>query len=682
MGVDSPEQVRTSAGAVFLSYASEDSAAAERISTSLRAAGIEVWFDQSELRGGEAWDRQIRRRIHDCALFVPVISANTHARIEGYFRLEWKLAIDRSHLMAPDQTFLLPIAIDDTPESDERIPDRFREVQWSRLPRGETSAAFIERVRRLLTAEESPKPSSAAPVGRLSSATSVGRSTHPRRLRARTGWMAVGLAVLGAGYFLMMKGPRPGPVAALTSPVSTASPGLPAKVTEKSIAVLPFTDLSEKKDQEYFADGMAAELLDLLAKIPGLKVIGRTSSFQFKGGNQDLRTIGNTLGAVYVVEGTVRKSGDRVRVTAQLIDARDGTQRWSSSYDRMSADVLGVQDAIAANLARALQLTVTNDFGSRASVANAEAYDSYLRGLDALDQASQESVDQAAGDFQRTLDLDPQFAPAALGLAKVYQTKGEEGWLLPTRAAFERARAAADMAIRLDPKLAAAHAVRANVLVMYDWDWAGADREIKEATSLGRPVEVILAAARLAAVRNEWDEATHLLQTGLAADPLNSDLHLVLGWGVELRSGRFASAESSIRRALEISPNFGSGNWFLGLTLLFQDRLPEALAAMQRETAYDGQLVGTAIVYHALGRKAESDAALKRAIEQNSEEWPSAIARAYAFRGERDQAMKWLERAYSVRDEDLYFIRNDPLMKNLEGDSRYVAFLRKMNLPE
>ncbi len=682
MGVDSPEPVPTSAGAVFLSYASEDSAAAERICISLRAAGIEVWFDQSELRGGEAWDRQIRRTIHDCALFVPVISANTHARIEGYFRLEWKLGIDRSHLMAPDQTFLLPVAIDATPESDERIPDRFREVQWSRLPRGEPSAAFIERVRRLLTAEESAEPSAVAPVGKLPAATGVRRPAHPQPLGAKVAWMAVGLAVLGAGYFLVMQGPRPAPLTAHTNPVSTAPPGLSATVTEKSIAVLPFADLSEKRDQEYFADGMAAEVLDLLAKIPGLKVIGRTSSFQFKGRNQDLRTIGNTLGAAFVVEGTVRKSGDRVRVTAQLIDARDGTQRWSSSYERMSADVLGVQDAIAVNLARALQLTVSSDFGSRASAASAEAYDAYLRGLHALDQASQESADQAAGDFQRTLDLDPQFAPAALGLAKVYQMKGEEGWLLPTRAAFERARAAADMAIRLDPKLAAAHAVRANVLVMYDWDWAGADREIKQATSLGRPVEVILAAARLAAVRNEWDEATQLLQTGLAADPLNTDLHFVLGWGVELRSGRFASAESSIRRALEISPNFGSGNWFLGLTLLFQDRLPEALAAMQRETAYDGQLVGTAIVYHALGRKAESDAALKRAIEQNAEEWPSAIARVYAFRGERDQAMKWLERAYSVRDEDLYFIRGDPLMKNLEGDSRYRAFLRKMNLPE
>ena len=146
------------ARAVFLSYASEDGDAAARISAALRAAGIEVWFDQSELRGGEAWDRQIRRRIHDCALFVPVISANAHARVEGYFRLEWKLAVDRSHLMAPDQTFLLPVVIDDTTQADERIPDRFRELQWTRAPGGRAPPAFIERLQRLLSRADADAP--------------------------------------------------------------------------------------------------------------------------------------------------------------------------------------------------------------------------------------------------------------------------------------------------------------------------------------------------------------------------------------------------------------------------------------------------------------------------------------------------------------------------------------------
>jgi tetratricopeptide (TPR) repeat protein len=340
-----------------------------------------------------------------------------------------------------------------------------------------------------------------------------------------------------------------------------------------------------------------------------------------------------------------------------------------------------VEDAIAVNLARALQLTVSSDFRSRASASSAEAYDVYLRGLHALDQLSKQGTEQAAGDFQHALELEPTFAPAALGLAKAYRLIGEEGWS-PTRLVFERARQAADLALRLDPKLGAVHAELAEIHMIFDWDWAGADQEIEQAMSLGDRVGAISAAAQLAAVRGEWNQATQLFEAGLAADPLNAYLYLTLAWGLDLRSGRFAEAESSMRRALEISPNYGSGRWFLGLALLFQNRLDEALAVMQQETPDDGQLEGTAIVYHAMGKNAQSDAALKRAVEHDADLWPSAIARTYAFRGERDQAMKWLERAYSNKDEDLYFIKGDPLMKNLDGDPRYKAFLLKMNMPD
>ena len=187
---------------------------------------------------------------------------------------------------------------------------------------------------------------------------------------------------------------------------------------------------------------------------------------------------------------------------------------------------------------------------------------------------------------------------------------------------------------------------------------------------------------RLAAVRGQWDKATQFVERGLAADPLNADLILILAWSVDLRSGQYGKAESMTRRALEISPNIGSGRWFLGLTLLLQNRFDDALVVFKQETTYDGQLEGTAMVFHAKSKKVESDAAMRRAIAENAEGWPSAIARTYAYRGERDQAMIWLERAYSVKDEDLYLIKRDPLMKNLEGDPRYQAFLRKMNFPQ
>ena len=679
MGEGSPKPASAPTGAVFLSYASQDAEAAARICNALRTAGIEVWFDQSELRGGDAWDRQIREQIHNCRLFIPVISANSERRDEGYFRREWSLAADRTRDMAHKRAFPVPVVIDGTPERGASVPEKFHELQWTRLPDGETSPAFIERIWRLLSPEAPVARVVTTPVPSGFTTAETSRKLVSAPWRSKPALLAIGavLAIVLASFVVdklwLSKRVAAGTASALPSSENA---------TEKSIAVLPFFDLSEKHDQEYFADGMASEVLDLLAKIPGLKVIGRTSSFQFKGKSQDLRTIGSTLGAAYVVEGSVRKSGDRVRVTAQLIDARDGTQRWSSSYDRKSGDVLELQDALAVSLARALQLTVSSDFGTRAGTRSTDAYDLYLRGLHALDQQSQESTEEAAGDFQRALDLDPAFAQAALGLAKVYQIKGEVAWLLPTRVAFERARQAAELALKLDPKLGAAHAVLADIHVIYDWDWTGAESEIKQARDLGNRIEALQAAARLAAVRGEWDRATELFQTGLAADPLNANLHLLFAWGVDLRSGRFAEAGSLMRQALEISPKIGSGRWFLGLSLLFESRPDDALAVVQQETLDDGQLEGTAIVYYAMGKKAESDAALRRAIEHNAEEWPSAIARVYAFRGERDEAMNWFERAYPVKDEDLYLIRGDPLTKKLEGDPRYKALLRKMNLPE
>ena len=680
--------------AVFLSYASEDADAAARICATLRAAGIEVWFDQNELRGGDAWDAAIRKQIKACTLFMPLLSVNSHERVEGYFRLEWKIAVDRSHLMAPDQAFLMPVVIDHTPQDDERIPDRFRELQWTRLPAGNATPAFVERVSLLLG------PSSAAATSLAQAAAAATRTGHDRAgatpraalpsrhrvLAVRSGAVILGAAVLvlAGGYVAVDKlvlSKRHAETAQASS--ATAQSGGPGQsaVSEKSIAVLPFVDLSEKKDQQYFTDGMAAAVLDLLAKIPGLRVIGHTSSFQHKDKSSDLKALGAELGAAYIVQGSVRRAGDQIRVTAQLIDTRDGSQRWSSTYNRKASDVFAVQDAIAANLARTLQLTVGSDFGTRASTSNAAAYDVYLRGLQSLDKWSKEGNETAAGDFKQALSLDPKFARAALALAKAYRMAGVLEYV-PANVAFDEARKAADLALRLDSSLGEAHAVLGEIALTYDWDAALADGEIKQAMKLGGGIEALQAAARLAAAHNQWAQATELFQTALAADPLDANLHVLLGWGVDMRSRRFAEAEAAFRRALEISPEYGSARWTLGQALLYQNRRDEALDVMQHESPDSGQLEGTAIVYYAMGKKAKSDAWLKRAVEHDAELYPSAIAKAYAYRGERDQAMKWLEKAYQVKDGDLYFIKHEPLMKSLEGDPRYMAFLRRMNLPE
>jgi adenylate cyclase len=452
--------------------------------------------------------------------------------------------------------------------------------------------------------------------------------------------------------------------------------------SDKSIAVLPFLDLSEKKDQEYFANGIAEEVLDRLAKVPGLRVVGRASSFQFKGKNTDLAGIGAALGVAYLLEGSVRREAGRVRVSAQLIEARTGSERWSDRFDSDVVDVLQVQDTIATELARALQIAVEVDVASRTSIKSSETLDAYLRGLQSIDRSSQEGLESAVANLKQALSLDPTFAPAAIGLARAYVWIGTSGWQ-PTRVAFERAREAALLAQRLDPKNPTPHVLLAAIHTAYDWDWTGADRELHQASALGPDdFNAAQTAAWLAAARGQWNEAQQFAVQAIALDPLNPDLHATLGYVVYLRSGRLAEAERSIRRALQINPGDAFGHYFLGEVLMLQGHHGGALAEFGKETPDDGQTVGYAMVHFATKRKAESDAQLAEAIRESATDWPLGIATVYAFRGEKDHAFEWLDRAYEARDEDLFMIKGNPLLKNLEGDPRYKAFLRKMNLPE
>ena len=655
----------TKAGnAVFLSYASEDAGAAERISNALRHAGIEVWFDKTELRGGDAWDRRIREQIRDCRLFIPIISAKSEARDEGYFRREWKLAADRTHEMSEKKSFVLPVVIDGTHEREAAVPEKFLEVQWTRLPAGETTPAFVAHVAGLLARA----PATTAPGDtRESTASGTWRAPQPPR-RSLVVALTVAIALVVALVYLGLE--RLVPPKRAT--VAAGGPG------DKSIAVLPFVDLSEKHDQEYLADGIAEETLNQLAKIPGLKVIGRTSSFQFKGKNDDVRRIGAELGSAFVLEGSVRRSADRIRVTAQLISAGDGGHRWSETYDAKLDDVLNVQDAMAASLARALQVTVDVAPTAARGSTNPEAYDLYLRGLYALDSASKEGCDRAGELFKQALHFDPASASTLVSLAMAYDCVGWAG----TGSGFAQAREFATRALKLDPNSAEAHLVLANAYIVRDWDWDQAQREIDLAFKLAPPDgRALITAARLAAVKADFEHAAVLLQQALALDPLDPVTYGDLG-DVNLRSGRYGDAETSFRRCLQIAPRFVGGHYWLAIALLMQGRLQDALSESERETPRDGRFLGGAAVLYAMHRVAESDAALKQALEVNRVGWPSALARVYAYRGELDQAMDWLERAYQARDVDLYLINHDPQLRNLESDPRYKAFLRKMNLPE
>jgi TolB-like protein/Tfp pilus assembly protein PilF len=497
--------------------------------------------------------------------------------------------------------------------------------------------------------------------------------------------------LLVIGGALLWRSPRPAveparletasPVgaAALKPDSSTADFAPPAH----SIAVLPFADMSEKKDQEYFADGMAEEVLDLLANIPGLTVIGRTSSFQFKDKNDDLRTIGTKLNVAHVLEGSVRTSGDRVRVTAQLIDTHTGAHEWSETFDRSLGDVLNLQDEIAAGLARALEVTVSaEDLRPRGTIKDTEAYRFYLRGRHAFDRFDRDGFDNAAADFQKALDLEPTFANASGYLAMTRAEQAMNGFISYADG-YEDARRLAETAVRLDPSLADGHSVLADYYTRLAWDWSAADREAKRAIELdSRGVNPLDVSANLATTLGHWDEAVRLLNTALELDPLNAALYWDLG-NARYRSGRFPEAEAAFRRVLQISPTFVSAHFELGRVLLERGQLRDALSEMEQESPEpeSGRTAGLVIVYYALGRRIDSDAALKRLEAESGEDWPFGMAEAYAFRGEANKAFQWLDRAYTKKDE-LEFIKGDPMFERIEQDPRYKAFLRKMNLPE
>jgi TolB-like protein/DNA-binding winged helix-turn-helix (wHTH) protein len=458
----------------------------------------------------------------------------------------------------------------------------------------------------------------------------------------------------------------------------------PAKVAmvDRSIAVLPFVDMSEKKDQEYFADGMAEEIIDLLVKIPGLKVISRTSSFQFKGKNEDLRSIATQLGVAYVLEGSVRKSGDRLRVTAQLINSRDGSQLWSQTYDRELSDVLKMQDEIAIALVRALQIEVgTDEVSSRPALRNTEAYTLYLQGEHAADSFDQQGLEQAAGYFQRAIELDPSFAAADVSLGRVYSALGVYGFM-PPPVALEKARLADERAVELDPNLAVAHAALGDIHRGYDWDWAAADRELKLALALApNDGDVLFLGAIQSLTAGRLDEALQRMSAASAKSPLSPDPYTILCI-IQLRRGRPVEAEAAARRALELRPTYSGGHYFLAIVLLVRGEPQGALMEATKETQEAVRLGASAMAYFALGRMAESDAALAQ-MTSHSTGHSFFIAQVYAFRGETDEALKWLERAYEQKDSGgLPVIKGDPMFKKLEGDPRYKAFLKKMNFQD
>ena len=668
--------------AVFLSYASQDAESAQKICEALRAAGIEVFLDQTELRGGDAWDQKIRQKIHDCALFVPIVSQHTQERLEGYFRHEWRLAIERTHHMAEQKPFLVPVVVDGTRDQEAFVPDAFRAVQWTRLPGGDAPPAFVERIRRLLSPEAAHASVEARPLAAAVRHAAAAPASSPTTSR-QTQWvllMIAAVAVISLGYFAVDKFVLSKRDAGAKQASAQPAQVTPVQIPEKSIAVLPFVDMSEKHDQEYFSDGLSEELLNLLAKTHGLEVIARTSSFYFKGKQVTIAEIANTLHVAHLLEGSVRKAGRTMRVTAQLIRAKDGVHLWSETYDRDFRDVFKVQDEIAAAVVKALQVKLlSTPVKAESEPHNTDAYNLYLQGQYFARRASNVDVERGIACLTQAIALAPDFAPAHAELASAYVYVATFGSGATT--SLDRARAEVDEALRLDPTLRLAHNVRSNLALIF-WDWAAAKTQLDEAlASAPRDPEALVRRGQLARALGHPDEALVYFHEGLELDPLRVIYHIQLAMLLDgLR--RPDEARAAAKTAIAISPTVSKAHLLLGLLELDAGHLDAASAAMEREPAEYYRLEGEAIVAFANKRRAESDAALSRLIEVYHGTAAVQIAQAYAYRGERSKAFDWLDRAAVQRDPGLINFKTDPLFAGLRGDARYKTVLRKMNLPE
>jgi TolB-like protein len=656
---------------VFVSYASRDTAVASALAEALERQGVACWIAPRDVKAGALYADAIVRAISDAEALVLVLSQNSIASVHVSKEVE-RASSKRRPVIA--------LRIDDAPLSPA-LEYFLGESHWI-----DTRAAGMDAaLTKLIAAIREPERTAAAIIPAVTAGTSAGTATAPppksRRIRilhpAGITIVAVALVALLASVWLS-KHAKNEPAASMASGATAVT----NVINDKSIAVLPFTDMSEKKDQEYFADGMAEEIIDLLAKIPGLTVIGRTSSFQFKGKNEDLRTIGTQLNAAHILEGSVRKSGEEVRITAQLINTRTGTHEWSETYDRHIDDVLKLQGAISAAVVRELQLTVVSkDLNSRSTLKSADAYDLILRGRQAADRWDQQGFDEAVTLFQQALDRDATSADASAELAFAYESQGEEGYLAPA-AAFEQARRAAAAALKLDTKCALAHHVLGSIHLTYDWDWPASEREYEqEAALIPGGAGAQIGKENLSRTFGRWDDALRQINAALAQDPLDTTSFYELT-EIQMRRGHLPEAEAAMRRGLDIRPTYDWGHWLLGLVLLARGDRDAALLEMQRVMSDDGRQTGFAIVYYALGRKADSDAALARLINEHADTSAFEIANVYAYRGQPDEAMHWLERAYAQKDPGLIYVKVEQPLKSLEGDARYKAFLRKMNLPE
>ena len=693
MGAESSNRDGAQSGAVFLSYASQDAEAAQKICDALRAAGIEVWFDQNELRGGDAWDHKIRDQIQNCRLFVPVISANTEHRDEGYFRREWSLAVDRTRDMVHKRTFLVPVVIDGTPERGAAVPDKFREVQWTRLTGGAMLYAFVERIRRLLT------PEAPATVSAAAEALVSAPSARPSPLPKAAIWIAAAIVAVVCAYFMadrlwpsrhsVSHTPSAAPATQQTAPGAGTTPDF--NPPPHSIAVLPFVNMSGDKEQEYFSEGLTEELLNSLSRINDLQVAARTSSFSFEGGHPDIATVAHKLNVAAVLEGSVRRSQHTVRITAQLVNGTTGFHVWSETYDRDLGDVLKLQTEIATAVASALKVPLLGNAAGKIELGGTRipaAFDAYLQGSKALLTGQSEKDTQTAiAAYNEALRLDPNYALAFAARSLAFSELGgtytntlataHANSLARAHASFDKALADGQKAISLAPELAEGHSALAEVFASL-LDFTPAREEYEHAVASGPGNAPLLERyAFFAAVTGRTDAGLAAARRAVLLDPLNPRSHAALS-GVLYVARRYEETLAAEQDALAVDRNFALPGWWAIQYVLGNLQAARAMCESKRDDV-DSQ-VCLAMIYDKLGRRGEAEAMVGK-LRASGDNFAYQYVQIYAQWGDRAKALAWLDTAMRQRDTGLVALKADPLLDPLRQEPRFQAVERALKFP-
>jgi TolB-like protein/Flp pilus assembly protein TadD len=452
-----------------------------------------------------------------------------------------------------------------------------------------------------------------------------------------------------------------------------------AETADKSIAVLPFINMSDDAANEYFSDGITEEILNLLSKITQLRVVSRSSAFAFKGKETHIPDVAQKLNVAYVLEGSVRKSGQRVRITAQLIEASTDTHRWSETYDRTLDDIFAVQDEIAAAVTTAMKLILVDELPT-AEITNPEAHELLLQGNYFYHKRTADNYARAIEYFRQAIAMDPDYSHPWSALGATYTIQASMG-SIPYDEGYQLAREANEKALSLDPNNSSAHSVRAWIAMMYERDYALAASHFRRARILQPNSIAILAnSASLAAIIGRLKRSIELNQRALKLDPANPIPNANLA--IQFCSlGRLDDAESAARKALELNPNIYSAPGYLAIIDILKGEPAVALERADAIKLENLKRVVLAIAHYDLGNINESNRIVESFIEDHADRWAYYIAWVYAWRKENDPAFEWLQRAVD-EGQEIDTIKTEVLLQNLHEDPRWEELLTNLGLSD